>query len=150
MYMPPFDLLVRELQIPRDDDGRVEVSRAFLVFLLRCQLALSEFDEEAYCNRHTDVRAAVDNGELPSGRMHFIWEGYFEGRESAADNVDEAWYLDTYPDVAAAIERGDVASARDHYRNNGIYEWRSPNAAIEPHLHAWHQVLRGLSEKSQS
>ncbi len=39
-------------------------------------------DEEHYLEKNPDVRAAVEDGRLPSGSHHFIISGYFEKREA--------------------------------------------------------------------
>jgi SAM-dependent methyltransferase len=41
---------------------------------------LGAFDEAGYLDANSDVRAAVESGQLPSGRVHFEAMGQYEGR----------------------------------------------------------------------
>lgn len=145
MIVPPFDLLVHELSISRDStqrvNGRVEVPGPFFLFLLRCLVATMEFDEQRYLAANPDVREAVRLGKVRNGHLHYVWQGYLEGRDGTPNDVDEKYYLEKYPDVATAIAEKKVNSAREHYRYTGIFEWRIPNRIVEDHLLAWKEVL---------
>jgi hypothetical protein len=107
-------------------DGMLAISEARLHELLRIALATITFDETWYLATYADVNAALQQGEIKSGRDHFIAVGYFEGRLPRPVTVDTKWYIDVYPDVAAAIRRGDVNDAQEHFKLYGYAEGRLP------------------------
>ncbi len=72
--MPPFQRL-RAL-FPADLD--MEAARA----VLRSLLETAPFDEAFYLSRYKDISAAVKDGKLKSGKIHFINNGYFHNRMS--------------------------------------------------------------------
>jgi hypothetical protein len=88
-------------------------------------------DEEWYLSSYPDVRAAVEQGHVPSGESHYRLHGYREGRLPVRPNVDETWYLLRYPDVREAIRRGQVKSAYDHFMLAGFGEGRLPQHPSE-------------------
>ncbi len=71
------------------------------------------FDEAFYLHRYPDVRAGVASGAYHSGREHYAWEGFFEGRE--AFPLDRAWYCRAFPLAAIEVGQGDFASLHHHY-----------------------------------
>lgn len=83
------------------------------------------FDEAYYLTENSDVRQAVESGQI-SAYDHFASYGRYEGRKSSPW-FDPAEYLEMYPDVRAAVEQG-LVTAYDHYVYTGIYEGRKPFA----------------------
>lgn len=113
---------------------KVLVSLDFLRQLIGIAAAATCFDEAFYKERHADLRKAFEEGMIGDLRLHFITEGYFEGRSaSSSSNVDEKWYLETYPDVNEALKAGKIDSATSHYLSTGRTEGRlpSPNVSEE-------------------
>ena len=104
----------------------VELQETKLFGLIRFLLESVEVDEAWYLKTNQDVEAAVQAGDLKSGRAHYIISGYFENRLPRPVVVDEAWYLAEYPDVADAIRNGTVASATAHFESSGFVEGRLP------------------------
>src|SRR5437588_6091519 len=81
MYVPPYDSLLSSLgtdaeQVERSD--KVVVPVRLLKLLLQLAVAHSDFDEAGYLRVNSDVRRAVERGEVESGRLHYIGYGYFE------------------------------------------------------------------------
>ena len=68
----------------------------------------------------------IAEGGLPSGRRHFIDDGYFEGRLPFPIKVDEQWYLAQNPDVAEDVRKGVIASGQAHFDAFGYCEGRLP------------------------
>ena len=88
------------------------------------------FDESAYLAQNPDVAAAVDQGAVASGRVHYDGWGAAEGR-NPNDLFSEHWYLNTYADVASGVEAGALASGFQHYREFGWAEGRDPSAWMD-------------------
>ena len=67
------------------------------------------FDAKYYLQRYADVRAAVQQGQLPSAEDHFRRFGEAEGRVgNPLFNAQE--YLDDNPDVKAAVQNGRITA----------------------------------------
>ncbi|MGH7044457.1 MAG: hypothetical protein ACREFY_20325 [Acetobacteraceae bacterium] len=71
------------------------------------------FDEAFYLERYPDVAAAVALGGYPSGRDHYVHEGFAERREPF--RLDRAWYAAAYPLAAVEVGQGDFADFHHHY-----------------------------------
>lgn len=115
---------------------KVLVSLDFLRQLVGIAAAATCFDEDFYKNSHADLRKAVEDGSISDLKLHFISEGYFEGRSASSasySSVDEKWYLEKYPDVNEALKAGKIDSATAHYFSTGRTEGRipSPNVSEE-------------------
>jgi hypothetical protein len=74
---------------------------------------LMEFDEEYYVETNGDVKAAVANSSLGSGRHHYIAHGFAEYRAPFA--LHAPWYTDQYPMAALEVAQGDYADLHHHY-----------------------------------
>ena len=126
-YFPPFEVIRRSVDISTvRGELRVSVSYEDFVKLLKLMIGGIQVDEDFYARAYEDIGQAVRTGTLPSGRQHFINDGYFEGRLPFPIRVDEAWYLRQYPDVAESIRRGILASAQEHFDLDGYKEGRLP------------------------
>lgn len=106
----------------------IEVSEQRLQELIRALLPSVEVNERWYRENNPDVDDAINTGNMPSARDHFIVSGYFEDRLPRPIRVDEAWYLNEYPDVREAIRVGTFASAFQHFMVSGYKEGRMPQA----------------------
>jgi hypothetical protein len=127
-YLPPFDLVVNSLALFELKGERyAALPYAELIRLIKLFLASAEIDEEWYLRRYKDVGPAIAAGEMASARLHFINNGYFEGRLAFPLEVNEESYLTRYPDVADAIANGTAKSAHQHYVENGYREGRTPD-----------------------
>lgn len=73
MPLPPYRRLALELDEPRAPLQDIRL-------LLAPVLASAPFDEDWYLSNYPDIGQAVANGQLESGRAHFLSGGYFEGR----------------------------------------------------------------------
>jgi len=126
-YIPPFELIRRSVDITTErGELRVTVSYDEFIKLLKLMIAGAKVDETWYLRTYEDIGGAVKEGVLPSGRHHFVNDGYFEGRLPSALKVDEAWYLKQYPDVAECVRAGTIASAQAHFDKDGYREGRLP------------------------
>jgi hypothetical protein len=144
MYVPPYDSLLKRIgstteQLEKTDP--VPVPGRLLKLLLQLAVAYSDFDEDGYLRVNSDVRNAVERGQIESGHLHYIGYGYFEGRKGGTAVVEEDWYLQKYPDVAAAIKEGRVKSAFDHFNLIGAAEGRSPSAEQEETAAQWKMAM---------
>ena len=110
--------------------------------LLSILVSALPFDEEFYAATYPDIDEARRRGEIPDLRMHFVENGYFEGRLGSAPRVDEAFYLARYRDVALAIAAGQFDSAREHYIKVGAAEGRAASEHDLEALHVWINLLR--------
>lgn len=127
MYLPPFDLLRRMVEVSTvRGELRVGLSYDDFIKILRMMISGIEIDEQWYLTTHEDIARAVSGGAVASAKQHFIDDGYFEGRLPFPMPVDERWYLEQYPDVAESIRRGIVGSAQQHFTEDGYREGRLP------------------------
>lgn len=110
-----------------DHDGRIiEVVEERLKGLVRHLLSGVEVDERWYLEVNSDVREAIEAGNMISAKDHYVVAGYFEDRWPRPIEVDEDWYFKNYPDVANAIRNNEFTSARQHFAVNGFLEGRIP------------------------
>jgi len=105
----------------------IEVVEGRLKEAMRPMLVSVEFDEAFYRKQNSDVDAKIIQGELKSGKDHYIVAGYFEDRLPRPVKVDEAWYIKEYPDVGEAIQKGSFMSAAQHFGVEGFKEGRLPH-----------------------
>jgi hypothetical protein len=80
-------------------------------------LYLEMFDEAFYRGVHPDIEAAVNAGQLPSGRHHFEQCGFEEGRIAFA--LDRSWYCRRYPIAALELAEGWFFDADQHWLEMG-------------------------------
>lgn len=90
-----------------------------------------DWNEEAYLAVHADVRAAVRNRQLRSGRFHWDRFGHAEGRlvptieqRPVVLAWDEEEYLACNDDVRESVSRGMVESGLHHWLRHGQAEGR--------------------------
>ncbi len=108
------------------DGHYVELLENRLMELLHALLGNVSVNEAWYLANYPDVAAAVQRGEMKSGREHYIRSGYFENRLPGPIRVDEEWYLAEYPDVHAAIRAGAFRNGQQHFERSGFKEGRLP------------------------
>lgn len=126
-YFPPFEVIRRSVDISTvRGELRVNMSYEDFVKILKLMIGGLQVDEEWYARAYEDIGQAVRAGVIPSGRRHFINDGYFEGRLPFPIQVDEAWYLRQYPDVAEGIRKGTLISGQRHFELDGYKEGRLP------------------------
>jgi hypothetical protein len=132
MYVPSLDAILSNLGMTKSEfeaAKTVEIPSSLLTFLLRIALANSDFSETSYLAANPDVAAASKKGTVQNPRLHYIGDGYFEGRQGGMPDLDEKWYLRSYPDVAEAVRRRTTQSAAQHFWNVGAAEFRAPAEA---------------------
>jgi hypothetical protein len=140
MYVPPLGAILSNLGIDLQEFAHAEnvrVPTSLLRFLLQLALVNSDFSEDTYLAENPDVADAVRTGQIENPRLHYLGNGYFEGRTGGGPPLDEEWYLRTYPDVADAVANGRVASAAEHFQSVGARELRAPNSLYEPDAVEW-------------
>src|ERR1700748_1329668 len=93
-YLPPFEVLKSFLTIS-NVKGELMVSCSYenLLQMLRRVIAGIKVDERWYLERYPDIADAVDKGLVQSARLHFVNDGFFEGRLPFPIHVDERYYL---------------------------------------------------------
>jgi len=128
-YIPPFIKIKQNFSLT-GTNGAVQASIEYdnLLVLISLLLRAVEVDENWYLETYPDVAEAVKTGVVPNARLHFIENGYFEGRLPFPLEVDESWYSKTYPDIGVAIEQGEIESAAAHFREFGYLEGRFSSA----------------------
>ena len=126
-YLPPFDA-IRNGIVTSSVRGELHVSLSHDAFLriIKMYLATVDVDEDWYLRQNQDIAKVVADGQLTSGRRHFIDDGYFEGRLPFPIKVDEQWYLGQNPDVADDVRKGVIASGQAHFNAFGYREGRLP------------------------
>jgi hypothetical protein len=131
-YIPPFSVVQQECLTSaisgniKPDSSRKLISQESFIHGLKLLLHGIEVDDDWYVTAYPDIAEAIAAGVIKSAKIHFIQDGYFEGRLPFDLDVDEEWYLKTYADVAEGISRGDFRSAKDHFQNFGYREGRLP------------------------
>lgn len=143
MYVPPYNALLKALQIDRDyveNVGTVTIPIALFRMLLQFAVASSDFNEETYLKANPDVAEAARRSEVASGFAHYIGFGYFEGRRGGMP-FDEKWYKNAYADVTKAISNGEINSAEDHFYAVGGGEGRCPSATENFTAAEWKRAL---------
>ena len=146
MYVPPFDSILRSINLDRaafETTEQVTVPKELFRLLLQVALAASDFNEEGYLEDNPDIAGAVQVGKIKDSRTHYIGFGFFEGRLGATPEVDAKWYLATYSDVAQAVKQGKVISAKLHYDVAGAGEGRSPNSNYSAVAAQWKKARAG-------
>jgi hypothetical protein len=144
MYVPPFEAILRNIDISKSDfetSSSVEIPRTLLEFLLRIALVSADFDEVSYLGANPDVAKATKSGTVKSPRLHYIGNGYFEGRQGGSPELDEKWYLSSYPDVADAVRRRATESGAQHFQTVGVLELRAPAEAYLTDAVEWGKAL---------
>ncbi|MBS0559482.1 MAG: hypothetical protein JSR21_05455 [Proteobacteria bacterium] len=126
-YLPPFDLIRRQVEITTVRGAlRVSIAYEDFIQIIRILVAETEVDEAWYLSQYPDVAKAVREGKVQSAKQHFVDDGYFEGRLPCQLHVNEAWYLEQNPDVAEGIRQGLFNSATQHFVSDGHREGRRP------------------------
>jgi hypothetical protein len=126
-YLPPFEILKSLLTIS-NVKGELMVSCSYenLVQMLRRVIIGVEVDERWYLERYPDIADAIEQGTVQSARVHFVNDGYFEGRMPFPIHVDERYYLSENKGVAEYVRKGMLESAQQHFDENGYVEGRLP------------------------
>jgi hypothetical protein len=126
-YLPPFEALRSYLTLTTVK-GEMMVSCSYenMVQLLRRLIAGVEVDEAWYLARYPDIAKAISQGRVRSPRLHFVNDGYFEGRLPFPIHVDEPYYLEQNPGVADYVRKGILESGQQHFDENGYAEGRLP------------------------
>jgi len=78
---------------------------------------LEYFDEAFYLTAYPDIAAAVREGHFPSGRHHYEYFGFHEGREPFF--IDKSWYCQTYPMAAIELSQGEYDDTYQHWLDIG-------------------------------
>jgi hypothetical protein len=126
-YLPPFELLKSYLTVSKvKDELMVNCSYEKLIEMLRQVIIGVEVDEPWYLERYPDVAEAIKQGILQSPRLHFVSDGYFEGRLPFPIKVDERYYLTQNSGVAEYVRKGMLKSGQQHFEENGYAEGRLP------------------------
>jgi hypothetical protein len=126
-YLPPFEILKSLLTIS-SVKGELMVSCTYenLVQMLRQVIIGVEVDERWYLERYPDIADAIEQGLVHSARVHFVNDGYFEGRMPFPIHVDERYYLSQNKGVAEYVRKGMLESGQQHFDENGYAEGRLP------------------------
>jgi hypothetical protein len=126
-YLPPFDVIRSEVTTS-SVRGKLRVNMSYDSFLkiIKTFAATVNVDEAWYMQHYEDIARVIQEGRLPSGRRHFVNDGYFEGRLPFPIEVDEQWYLAQNPDVADDVRRGVIPSGQAHFDEFGYREGRLP------------------------
>jgi hypothetical protein len=126
-YLPPFEVLKSFLTIS-NVKGELMVSCTYenMVQMLRRVIAGVEVDEPWYLERYPDIADAIDKGLVQSARLHFVNDGFFEGRSPFPIRVDERYYLSHNAGVAEYVRKGILESGQQHFDENGYAEGRLP------------------------
>jgi hypothetical protein len=126
-YLPPFEVLKSYLTIS-NVQGELMVSCSYenLVQMLRQVIIGVEVEERWYLERYPDIAEAIEQGIVQSARLHFVNDGYFEGRMPFPIRVDERYYLEQNTGVADYVRKGMLESAQQHFDENGYAEGRLP------------------------
>jgi hypothetical protein len=126
-YLPPFETLKSHLTIS-NIKGELMVSCSYenLVQMLRRLIAGVTVDEAWYLERYPDIAEAINQGIVHSARLHFVNDGYFEGRMPFPIHVDERYYLAQNAGVAEFVRKGMLESGQQHFDENGYSEGRLP------------------------
>jgi hypothetical protein len=144
VYVPPLQALLANLGTSKsafETIDTITIPVNFFKFLMQSLLIDCDLDESEYLKKNQDLALAVRNGVIKDVKMHFVGNGYFEGRPGCSPEVDEQWYLQTYPDVANAIRSGDVASAQSHFEHAGAVELRAPAPACLEDAVQWGKAV---------
>jgi hypothetical protein len=126
-YLPPFEVLKSYLTIS-NVKGELMVSCRYenLIQMLRQMIIGVEVDEAWYLERYPDIAEAIREGVVKSPRVHFVNDGYFEGRLPFPIQIDERYYLAQNTGVADYVRKGMLQSGQQHFDENGYMEGRLP------------------------
>jgi hypothetical protein len=126
-YLPPFEILKSYLTLSTVK-GELMVSCKYedLIQMLRKMIIGVEVDEAWYLERYQDIATAIQEGSVASARLHFVNDGYFEGRLPFPIEVDERYYLSQNQGVADYVRKGMLTSGQQHFDENGYEEGRLP------------------------
>ena len=126
-YLPPFELLKSFLTIS-SVKGELMVSCTYdnMVQMFRQLIAGVEVDEAWYLEHYQDIALAIEQGSIQSAQIHFVNDGYFEGRMPFPIQVDERFYLEQNSGVADFVRKGMLESGQQHFDENGYAEGRLP------------------------
>lgn len=134
-YVPPFPLVIRGLGITERDFSRdtVEVSAAFLRFLISELVRPARFDRDWYAARYEDIQVGQSSGNIPSPHEHYIKHGYFERRLPHSLSIDPDWYWRHYRDLTYTYDPSELGALRGHLLHHGWWEGRvgTPDLANE-------------------
>jgi hypothetical protein len=126
-YLPPFEVLKSYLTISNvKGELMVTCSYESLVQMLRQLIIGVQVDEAWYLERYPDIAEAISQGMVQSPRVHFVNDGYFEGRLPFPIKVDERYYLGQNTGVADYVRKGMLESGQQHFDENGYTEGRLP------------------------
>jgi hypothetical protein len=126
-YLPPFDTIRNEVKTSSvRGELRINMSYDSFLKIIKMFTSVADVDERWYIRQYEDIAEVVREGKLPSGRRHFVDDGYFEGRLPFPMRVDEQWYLTQNPDVAEDVRKGAIASGQAHFDEFGYREGRLP------------------------
>jgi hypothetical protein len=126
-YLPPFEVLKSYLTISNvKGELMVTCSYESLVQMLRQLIIGVQVDEAWYLERYPDIAEAIAQGVVQSPRIHFVNDGYFEGRLPFPIKVDERYYLGQNTGVADYVRKGMLESGQQHFDENGYVEGRLP------------------------
>jgi hypothetical protein len=126
-YLPPFDVLKSYLAFS-NVQGELMVTCTYegLIEMLRQVIIGVEVDEQWYLERYPDIADAINQGLVLSPRLHFVNDGYFEGRLPFPIRVDERYYLEHNTGIAEYVRKGMLESGQQHFDENGYSEGRLP------------------------
>ncbi|MDB9525842.1 integrin alpha [Oscillatoria sp. CS-180] len=113
--------------------------RQYVQFQALDEGVVPTLDEELYLLANSDVKTAVDSGDLPNGFQHYSLFGASEGRPllplnlelgglKMADFFDETYYLAQNPDVARGVNQGLFTYGFEHFLKFGLAEGRNPSS----------------------
>jgi len=120
------ELLFENHISPTGDSTRFDISRQFLIRLLRPMFDMVRFEPQWYRSAYPDIGAACQSGALTDLKAHYCEFGFFEHRLPCFVRVDESFYLGEYVDIGVAVAEGRVASAQWHFETFGFREGRAP------------------------
>jgi hypothetical protein len=144
MYVPPFNVVLDNLDIEKasyEAANSITLPKALFEFLIRLTLVGADFNEAGYLSSNPDVATAAQEGKVKNARLHYISNGYLEGRLGGSPALDENWYLKYYPDVADAVRRRVTQSGAQHYQDVGAGEFRAPSEAYLTDAVEWGKVF---------
>jgi hypothetical protein len=129
VYVPSFAYVSTHASLPANalKNETITIPTKLFKFLMSAWLHREAFNENEYRAANPDVDAAVGLGELKSAKLHYVTNGYFEGRTPGRYIVDENWYRSKYPDIGLGERKGLVANPTTHYNLTGRFEGRVGN-----------------------
>jgi hypothetical protein len=126
-----FATLRNQALLSPEGNTHFRVERNFLIAIMAHKISGIKFDEAWYLAKYPDVKDAVKNKIVQSGREHYVLSGYYEHRMPCAIVVNDKWYLEAYPDVAEALKKGVYKSGQAHFEIAGFREGRMPYANFQ-------------------